>query len=74
VDARDERGHDKKRQEAWMMRRHGRACPGHPRLCVKKGVDARNKCGHDGREVGTSTGMTISMVFFPLAISARNSV
>jgi hypothetical protein len=32
--------------------RHGRACPGHPRLvCVehcKKVVDARHKAGHDG--------------------------
>ena len=29
--------------------RHGRACPGHPRLvCGPKDVDARNKCGHDG--------------------------
>jgi plasmid stabilization system protein ParE len=28
--------------------RHGRACPGHPRLaCRPKDVDARNKCGHD---------------------------
>jgi hypothetical protein len=30
--------------------RHGRACPGHPRLASckdKKGVDARHKAGHD---------------------------
>jgi hypothetical protein len=27
--------------------RHGRTCSGHPRLCNKEGVDARNKCGHD---------------------------
>jgi hypothetical protein len=29
--------------------RHGRACPGHPRLCRpgKKDMDARNKSGHD---------------------------
>ncbi|MCF8478716.1 MAG: hypothetical protein K9G60_16935 [Pseudolabrys sp.] len=32
------------------QRRHGRACPGHPRLAVferKKDVDARHKAGHD---------------------------
>ena len=30
-------------------RRHGRACPGHPRLfCGTKDVDARHKAGHDG--------------------------
>src|SRR5256885_1108244 len=28
-------------------RRQGRACPGHPRLGNKKGVDARHKAGHD---------------------------
>src|SRR5581483_12218741 len=33
--------------------RHGRACPGHPRLKLllphtKKGMDARHKAGHDG--------------------------
>jgi hypothetical protein len=28
--------------------RHGRARPGHPRLCNKEGVDARDKRGHDG--------------------------
>ena len=28
--------------------RHGRACPGHPRLGTSKGVDARDKRGHDG--------------------------
>jgi hypothetical protein len=29
--------------------RHGRACPGHPRLALHKGkdVDARHKAGHD---------------------------
>ena len=29
--------------------RHGRACPGHPRLCgtMKQDVDARHKAGHD---------------------------
>ena len=29
--------------------RHGRACPGHPRLCrpKKQDVDARDKRGHD---------------------------
>ncbi len=32
-------------------RRHGRACPGHPRLCCgMKDVDARHKAGHDERE------------------------
>src|SRR5690348_15023569 len=31
--------------------RHGRACPGHPRLASsKKDVDARDKRGHDGGE------------------------
>jgi hypothetical protein len=27
--------------------RHGRACPGHPRLERAKDVDARHKAGHD---------------------------
>jgi hypothetical protein len=33
-----------------IQRRHGRACPGHPRLASisKKDVDARHKAGHDG--------------------------
>jgi hypothetical protein len=30
--------------------RHGRACPGHPRLERRKDVDARHKAGHDGRK------------------------
>jgi hypothetical protein len=31
-----------------FQRRHGRACPGHSRLAaLKKGVDARDKRGHD---------------------------
>ena len=33
--------------------RHGRACPGHPRVfraAVAKNVDARTKSGHDGKE------------------------
>ena len=35
--------------EAVFMARHGRACPGHPRLSVAmQGVDARDKRGHDG--------------------------
>jgi hypothetical protein len=29
--------------------RHGRACPGHPRLKRRKDVDARHKAGHDKR-------------------------
>ena len=36
---------------ALLLPRHGRACPGHPRLAsVKEGVDARHKAGHDERE------------------------
>jgi hypothetical protein len=34
----------------WQVEtRHGRACPGHPRLAsaTKKDVDARHKAGHD---------------------------
>src|SRR6266849_10436449 len=32
--------------------RHGRACPGHPRLgVVKKDVDARHKAGHDEKRM-----------------------
>src|SRR6516165_1854758 len=32
-----------------LLRRHGRAWPGHPRLaCGTKDVDARHKAGHDG--------------------------
>src|SRR5262245_47573515 len=35
------------------LHRHGRACPGHPRLdCSKEDVDARPKAGHDGGEIG----------------------
>jgi hypothetical protein len=34
------------------MNRHGRACPGHPRLAFerleKKDADARDRPGHDG--------------------------
>src|SRR5215467_13135594 len=36
---------------AILIVRHGRACPGHPRLLcrsVYKDVDARHKAGHDG--------------------------
>ena len=32
------------------LSRHGRACPGHPRLLLlmgRKDVDARHKAGHD---------------------------
>jgi acyl-CoA thioesterase I len=29
------------------MHRHGRACPGHPRLFSREDVDARHKAGHD---------------------------
>jgi hypothetical protein len=35
--------------------RHGRACPGHPRLVLLRGrkdVDARDKRGHDGEAFG----------------------
>ena len=39
------------------FRRHGRACPGHPRLdCRPKDVDARDKPAHDGGE----TDLTLS--------------
>jgi hypothetical protein len=33
------------------LSRHGRACPGHPRLDprAKEDVDARHKAGHDGK-------------------------
>jgi len=34
------------------LSRHGRACPGHPRLnerVVYKDVDARHKAGHDAK-------------------------
>jgi hypothetical protein len=32
----------------FLFFRHGRACPGHPRLAAKKeDVDARHKAGHD---------------------------
>jgi SAM-dependent methyltransferase len=35
--------------------RHGRACPGHPRVvCDRKDVDARNKSGHDGSEFAST--------------------
>jgi len=32
-----------------LVNRHGRACPGHPRLpqAVSQDVDARHKAGHD---------------------------
>src|SRR5688572_13578853 len=34
-----------------FIRRHGRACPGHPRLDAEKDVDARHKAGHDAEQV-----------------------
>jgi hypothetical protein len=34
--------------------RHGRACPGHPRLSYHQGVDARHKAGHDGADAASS--------------------
>src|SRR6516165_8480605 len=33
-----------------QTRRHGRACPGHPRLDTRRNVDARHKAGHDDEE------------------------
>jgi len=39
------------RQSERNFFRHGRACPGHPRLETwrgKEGVDGRDKPGHDG--------------------------
>jgi hypothetical protein len=38
--------------------RHGRACPGHPRLVSLRGrkdVDARDKRGHDGEAFGENS-------------------
>src|SRR3569832_996129 len=32
--------------------RHGRACPGHPRLQRKDDVVARHEAGHDGGDIG----------------------
>ena len=39
-------------RDEFSLLRHGRACPGHPRLWLpqKKDVDARDKPGHDGGE------------------------
>ena len=34
------------------LNRHGRACPGHPRLTGSKDVDARDMRGHDDGEGG----------------------
>src|SRR5215475_11063931 len=39
-----------------VFQRHGRACPGHPRLCAHRpeDVDARHKAGHDARIESTA--------------------
>jgi len=38
---------------ALLRDRHGRACPGHPRLSdARQGVDGRHKAGHDGMSEG----------------------
>src|SRR4051812_42793459 len=40
---------------AQPLHRHGRVCPGHPRLDYgREDVDARHKAGHDGGEVGAN--------------------
>ena len=48
-----------------MALRHGRACPGHPRLkpCgVVKDVDARDKPGHDDLDKTTKRKRSVSPV------------
>jgi hypothetical protein len=48
-----------KKSSATLLLRHARPCAGHPRLPLrKKGVDGRDKPGHDGftSEVSVSAG------------------
>ena len=49
--------------------RHGRACPGHPRLFrkLKEDVDARTKSGHGGRSEASREGEGV-----PSAVIARS--
>jgi hypothetical protein len=53
---------------AIVIPRHGRACPGHPRLKTrqrKEDVDARDKRGHDGE----SSGLNVQYVARPPEMS-----
>jgi hypothetical protein len=45
------------------LTRHGRACPGHPRLVSRlgiKGVDARDKRGHDVGIIAAPSGWELA--------------
>src|SRR5260370_30375150 len=46
-----------------FIRRHGRACRGHPRPSVEEDVDARAKRGHDGGEA-----MRAAVHYFAISI------
>jgi hypothetical protein len=46
-------------------RRHGRACPGHPRPWSRQHVDARHKAGHDERP-------SVANHIFPIPMRQRN--
>jgi NADH-quinone oxidoreductase subunit J len=53
---------------AAFINRHGRACPGHPRLVFRQGkkdVDARHKAGHD-EAFRDWSGMNVAAAFFYL--------
>jgi tripartite-type tricarboxylate transporter receptor subunit TctC len=62
--------------------RHGRTCPGHPRLCAalrgRKDVDARDKRGHDDREAGfvratSALAAVFSMLLLVLSIASASA-
>jgi len=50
--------------------RHGRACPGHPRLGRGKDVDARVKPAHDGVKSGAISGLIVALALSSLAFAA----
>jgi hypothetical protein len=49
----------------WSNTRHGRACPGHPRLCTKKDVDARHLRAFTPVFDGLWPGMTALILLAP---------
>src|SRR5256885_260026 len=59
------------RERTWSKRRadsrHGRACPGHPRLgyCSKQDVDARRTAGHDDTAREVLMPFHIGLLVFP---------
>src|SRR5947209_1467044 len=65
---------------SFVIRRHGRACPGHPRLPCRraKDVDARDKPGHDDNNSQQhrhqpSTVLPLLMTVTPLAFTLASN-